>query len=106
KVLERIEMNHAALSLSDTFKEFEQKKYTIEQQVKALNAMNARTPNRSKWDQALVEKIRERLAMIKDIMAFNQFVMNVYPQLMDYQASGLSDHEIADKLNGEGVRVP
>ena len=106
KVLERIEYNRVALNLQPTLAEFAAKDYSIEQQLKALTAMQAKTPNRKPWDNELLIKVKERQQMIVDVLAFNDFVIEVLPKIANYQADGLSDEEIANDLNTQGVVIP
>lgn len=106
KVLERIEFNRAALTLRPTLEEFEAKGYTDEQQLKALAAMKAKTPNRKEWDRGLLGKVKERLEMILDVIDFNNFVSQVVPEIMQLQQQGLTDDAIADKLNAKGIAIP
>ena len=51
------------------------------------------------------EKILE-CKSIYEIMDFNKFLVDVFPQMLEYQQSGLSDEQIAQRLNQEGVQLP
>ncbi len=106
KVLDRVDMNDVALTLCATLDEFEQKGYSNTQAAKALTAMRAKSPGRKPWDDYLVDKVKERLATIREIAGFNEFVVLVYPHMQKFQESGLSDEEIASRLNQEGVEIP
>jgi len=106
KVLERIELNNIAIDLSQTLTEFEQKGYTSEQMVRALRAINAKAPNHTQWDEQALEAVHERLESIYEIMDFNKFLVDVFPHMMEYQQNGLTDEQIAERLNAEGVQLP
>lgn len=106
KVLDRVDMNDIALTLCATLDEFAQKGYNNAQIAKGLTAMRAKSPGRKPWDDYLVEKVRERLHTIREIAGFNEFVVLVYPHMQKFQATGLSDEEIAARLNQEGVEIP
>jgi len=106
KVLDRVDMNDVALSLCASLDEFEQKGYNNGQIAKALTAMRAKSPGRKPWDDYLVDKVRERLRTIREIANFNEFVVLVFPHLQKYQESGLSDEEIATRLNQDGIEIP
>jgi hypothetical protein len=106
KVLERIELNNAALDLCNTFDEVAGKGYDAVQVAKALTAMRARSPGHEPWDESLVNKVQDRLILIRDILDFNDFVIHIYPKVQQFQIDGLSDEEMAAKLNHEGIPVP
>ena len=106
KVLDRVDMNDVALTLCSTLDEFVQKKYTHAQMAKALTAMRAKSPGRKPWDDYLVDKVIERLQTIREIAGFNEFVVLVYPHMQKFQESGLTDEEIANRLNQEGIEIP
>jgi hypothetical protein len=106
KVLERVDLNNLALDLTDTLDEFAHKKYTPEQMVKALKAMRVPSSNKEDWDVHELNKVIERLHSIREILDFNQFVLEIYPQILEMQASGLSYADIADKLNNNKVPMP
>lgn len=106
KVLDRVDMNDVALTLCATFDEYAEKGYNNAQIAKALTAMRAKSPGRKPWDDYLVDKVRERLHTIREIAGFNEFVVLVYPHVQKFQESGLSDEEIAKRLNQEGVEIP
>jgi len=106
KVLERIELNNVAIEISQTLREFDEKRYSGEQMVRALKAMGAKAPHHAEWSEQLLESIRERLESIYEIMDFNKFLVDVFPQMLEYQQSGLSDEQIAQRLNQEGVQLP
>jgi hypothetical protein len=106
KVLDRVDMNDVALALCTTLDEFEEKGYNNAQCAKALTAMRAKSPGRKPWDDYLVGKIKERLQTIREIAGFNEFVVLVYPHMQKFQESGLSDEEIAKRLNQDGVQIP
>lgn len=103
KVLERVDMNNLALDLTDTLDEFAQKKLTHEQMVKTLKAMR---PGKENWDEQLLNKVIERLDSIREILDFNQFVLETYARILELQESGLSYSDIADKLNESKVPLP
>jgi hypothetical protein len=103
KVLERVDLNNLALDLTDTLDDFAAKKLTPEQMVKTLKAMR---PNKEEWDEQLLNKVLERLHSIREILDFNQFVLETYPQILQMEQSGLSYASIADKLNQSKVLLP
>jgi hypothetical protein len=106
KVLERIDLNNLALDLCETLDEFNNKGYTPEQMAKGLKAMGIKPPNKDGWDERNLNKVIERLHTIRDLLAFNQFVLENYPVMLDYENAGLSYAEIADKLNTQGLAMP
>jgi flagellar motor switch protein FliG len=106
KVLDRIDMNDVALTLCASLDEFDQKGYNNSQIAKALTAMRAKSPGRKPWDDYLVGKVKERLQTIREIADFNEFVVLVYPHVLEYLESGLSDEDIAKLLNQDGVQIP
>lgn len=106
KVLERVDLNNLALDLTDSLDDFAQKNYTPDQMVKALKAMRILPSNKEGWDLHELNKVIERLHTIREILDFNQFVLETYPQMMQSEASGLSYADIADKLNQGKVPLP
>jgi hypothetical protein len=106
KVLERVDLNNLALDLTDTLDDFAQKKYSPEQMVKALKAMRIPLANKEGWDTHELNKVVERLHSIREILDFNQFVLETYPQMLEMEHSGLSYADIADKLNHNKIALP
>ncbi len=106
KVLERVDLNNLALDLCETLDGFTEKGYSPEQMAKGLKAMNIKPPNKDGWDERNLHKVIERLHTIRDTLAFNQFVLENYPRMLEYENSGLSFAEIADKLSAEGLAIP
>jgi hypothetical protein len=74
--------------------------------VKALKAMRIPLANKDGWDVHELSKVIERLHSIREILDFNQFVLEIYPQMLEMEASGLSYADIADKLNDSKVLLP
>jgi len=99
KVLERIDLNNLALDLCETLDEFKEKGYNPDQMVKALRLMQVRSLNRAEWDTHGLNKVLERLENIREILEFNQFVLDVLPDLLRQQDQGRSVREIAEELN-------
>lgn len=99
KVLERVDLNNLALDLTESLDDFTQKKYTPEQMIKALKAMGSPAPSKEGWDVHELNKVIDRLHTIREILDFNQFVLEIYPQMLEMEQSGLSSDDIADKLN-------
>lgn len=106
KVLERVDLNNLALDLCETIDEFKTKGYTPEQMAKGLKAMQIKPPNKDGWDERNLNKVIERLHTIRDILAFNQFVLENYPNMLEYQDSGLTPAQMAEKLNTDSVAIP
>lgn len=106
KVLERIDLNNLALDLSETLDEFKQKGYTAEQMVKALRLMQIRTVSREEWDEHGLYKVLERLETIREILEFNQFVLDMYPEMLHMQTQGRTLKEIAQQLTMTHVALP
>jgi len=103
KVLERVDLNNLALDLTDTLDDFAKKKLTHEQMVKTLKAMRV---SKEEWDEQALNKVLERLHSIREILDFNHFVLETYPQMIQMEHSGLSYANIADKLNQSKVPLP
>ena len=106
KVLERIELNVIALNSSSTFEDCASKGYNEEQTIKVLNALGVRSPQRGGWTLEGLKEVQERLDLIKEIGIFNQFVLEIYPQIIKLGEQGLSDADIAKALNERQVAVP
>lgn len=106
KVLERVDLNNAALDLCDHLDEFSQKQYTEEQMLKTLKAMRLPTPDGNPWDAHTLNKVIDRLHTIREILEFNQFVLEIYPVMLQYRQDNLSDGAIAAQLNEDKVPLP
>lgn len=106
KVLERIELNTIALNCKADLDEFDKKQYTTEQRIKALNIMNVSAPGRGQWDENSFNKVVERISMIDEILNFNQFVLEVYPDIHQDSENNLSFSSIARKLKERKISVP
>ncbi|MFI4957381.1 MAG: recombinase family protein [Gammaproteobacteria bacterium] len=106
KVLERIDLNNLALDLCETLDEFHEKKYTPTQMVKALRLMQVRTISREEWDEHALSKVIERLETIREVVEFNQFVLDVYPEILRLQTQGRSMKDIAQEFTMTHVTMP
>lgn len=106
KVLERVDMNNVALDLCDTLDDFVKKQYTTEQMIKALKAMGLRSPNREEWEPHTLSKVIERLHQIREILDFNEFVLELYPVMLQYESSNMSHDAIAKELSKKNIKVP
>jgi hypothetical protein len=106
KVLERVDLNNLALDLCETLDEFKQKKYTPAQMVKALRLMQVRTISREEWDEHALSKVIERLDTIREVLEFNQFVLDVYPEILRLQTQGRSMKDIAQEFTITHVKMP
>ena len=106
KVLERVDLNNLALDLCETLDEFKEKKYTPAQMVKALRLMQVRTISREEWDEHALSKVIERLETIREVLEFNQFVLDVYPEILRLQTQGRSMKDIAQEFTITHVNMP
>lgn len=106
KVLERVDLNNIALDLCEVIDQFDEKNYSTEQMLKTLKAMQVPSPNKEGWDEHELNKVIERLHIIREILDFNQFVLEIYPKVVEMADSGLSYNDIADKLNKSNVSLP
>ncbi len=107
KVLERIDLNNLALDLSETLDEFQTKGYTPAQMVKALKLMQVRTISREQeWDEYALHKVVERLDNIREILDFNQFVLEQYPEMLRLHTQGHTLKEMAQQLTMMRVPLP
>lgn len=106
KVLERIDVNIMALNLAKTLEEFDSKGFSLAQKAKALNAMKVSAPGWQTWDETNVQEIIERYQLIAEILSFNRFMLDYLPELAEYQNEGLTDEQIADRMNTKGISVP
>jgi hypothetical protein len=106
KVLERIDLNIIALNSASTLEDCANKGYNAEQTIRTLNAMGVRSPQRGGWDFDGLRDAQERLELIKEIGNFNEFVLDIYPQVLSFGGKGLSDADIAKALNEQKVAIP
>ena len=105
KVLERIDLNIVSLNSASTIEDCEEKGYNVEQTLKVLNALSIRAPQRGGWTPEGLKEVRERLDLIEEIGNFNQFVLEIYPQISKLREQGKSDNDIAQALNAQQVPV-
>lgn len=106
KVLERIDLNNLALDLCETLDDFKEKKYTAAQMVKALRLMQVRTVTREEWDEHALHKVMERLETIREVLEFNQFVLDTYPDMLRLQTHGRTMKEVAQEFTMTHVKMP
>lgn len=106
KVLERVELNNITLNAAETLRELVQQGYSDDQTIHALTSMHVRSPGGGQWDLHKLEAVRERLELIKEIGDFNQFIIEVYPQIVELEKLGRSAEDIASAFNQKGIKVP
>lgn len=106
KVLERIDLNVIALNSASTLEDCVSKGYNEDQTIRVLNALGIRSPQRGGWTFDGYQEVKERLDLIKEIGNFNNFVLDIYPQVVKLGNKGLTDVDIAKALNEQQIAVP
>ncbi|MFI4954935.1 MAG: recombinase family protein [Gammaproteobacteria bacterium] len=106
KVLERIDLTVITLNSASTLEDCQSKNYNDEQTIRVLNALSIRSPQRGGWSLDALHEVQERLDLINEIGNFNNFVLDIYPQILKSGEQGLSDMDVAKQLNEQRVLVP
>lgn len=106
KVLERIDLSVITLNSASTLEDCQNKNYSAEQTLKVLNALGLRSPHRGGWTLEGLHEVQERLELINEIGDFNNFVLDIYPQILNAREQSLSDADIAQQLNEQSIPVP
>lgn len=106
KVLDRIDLNVIALNSISTIQDCKAKGLDEEHTIKTLNALSVRAPQRGGWTREGLADVRERLELIEEIGVFNDFVLNIYPHIVNWVKEGLTDADIAKSLNEQNISVP
>lgn len=104
KVLDRIKMNEAALTLEKQFLEYTARQFDNEQIASQLNKLDVPSPKGKNWTAEVVEKVSERIKQLHDIMRFNEFVIELMPILEKYHIDELTEELFASELQHAGVK--
>ncbi len=106
KVIERIRMNEAALSVEQRFLEYRARHYDNATIADMLNNLPIAPPKGKAWDEQLVEKVDERIKQIHDIVRFNEFVIELMPILEKYHVDELTPEILMNEIQTLGITPP
>jgi hypothetical protein len=106
KVLNRIRVNDFALALTKDINEYRNKGQSEEQIMQTFIAKNVPPLSKDGWNLEDVKTILERIDCIKEIMEFNEFVLETFPTLEEWIEEGSTNTQIADKLNHQNRTIP
>lgn len=106
KVLDRIKLNEAALSLESTLKECQAQNMTHEGIAQLLDQRNVPCPKGSTWTSTLVEKVILRLAQIYEAVEFNELVVDLLPILEKYHIDEFNEESFSLELRQTGINLP
>lgn len=106
KVLERIKMNEAALTLEKQFLEYRARDYDDTTIAQMLNKLGIPAIKGDSWTVESIEKVSERIKQIHDIIRFNEFVIELMPVLEKYHIDELSEGVFAQEIQLAGIALP
>jgi len=106
KVIERIRMNEAALSLEQRFLEYRARHYDDATIADMINKLSIPSPKGKEWDEQMVIKVSERIKQIHEIIRFNEFVIELMPILEKYHVDQLTPDTLMSEIEAAGVVVP
>lgn len=106
KVISRIKLNESALRLKSELSDFMKQGLDAEAISKTLNQLQIPAPEGISWNKDLVDKTKERLDTINQILALNNLILLVSPLLEKYSVDVLSEDVLADELQQAGVKFP
>jgi hypothetical protein len=104
KVLDRIKMNEAALTLEKSFLEYRARQYDSAKISEILNSNSVPPPKDKIWTSETVDKVSERVKQIHDILRFNEFVIELMPILEKYHVDELSEPLFVQELKQLGIQ--
>lgn len=106
KVLDRIKMNEAALTLEKKFLEYRGFGMNAEAIAIALAKLDIPSPRGNRWSEEVVNKVSERIKQIHDIIRLNDFVIELMPILNKYHIDEITEEIFAKELQESGLQVP
>lgn len=106
KVIERIRMNEAALSLEQRLLEYRARHYDDATIADMLNKLSIPSPKGKEWDEQVVDKVSERIKQIHEIIRFNEFIIELMPILEKYHIDQLTPDALMNEIQAAGVAVP
>lgn len=106
KVIERIKLNDIALNLMFILKQFKAQGMTDNQIIDALNDAHFNAPTKGAWRQEDLTLLNERIEVLEDIMEFNEFVLDVLPEIENYYSQNKSNEQIAKLFNEQNLPIP
>lgn len=106
KVIERIRMNEAALSLEKRFLEYRARHYDNTAIADMLNSLAISCPKGKDWNEEIVEKVSERIKQIHEIVRFNEFIIELMPVLEKYHVDELTADGLYEEMQAAGISSP
>lgn len=106
KVIERIRMNEAALTLEQRFLEYHARQFDNAAIANMLNNLAIPSPKGKEWDEQIVDKVSERIKQIHDIVRFNDFIIELMPILEKYHIDELTPDNLMNEIHAAGVTIP
>lgn len=106
KVLNRIKFNEAAIALEKQVNQFKERNLNDEQICHQLNSLSVPAPKGKEWTEELVQKIKERIRQIHNIIEFHEFIINLSPILDKYHIDELNEDVFANELQLADINIP
>lgn len=106
KVLERIRLNDIALNLMFILKQYKAQGMSDSEILKALNHVELNAPSKGAWSQEDLHTLNERINILEEIIEFNEFVLDILPEIEQYYAENKSNEQIAKLFNEQKLIIP
>lgn len=106
KVLARIKVNEAALSLEKKFIEYKEKDLSLDLIADKLNSLGVVSPKGKQWTADVVEEVQLRIQQIHDIIRFNALIVELLPIVSHYHIDDLEPQVVEDELSKAGIMLP
>lgn len=106
KVLERIKINEAALTLEKQFLEYRNRNKASSEIAEQLNKLGVPSPKGERWEEDIVDNVSERIKQLHDIIRFNEFVIELMPILEKYHIDEFTEEVLANELKTAGITLP
>lgn len=106
KVLNRIKVNEASLSLEHHCQKHRAKGLSSEQIAIEFNKLGIPSPFKDSWTQDHVETIEQRIQLIHEILELHDFILMLSPILEKYHIDELNEEVFISEFEHAGIKMP
>lgn len=106
KVIHRISVNEAALSLEHQCAKLRGLGQSTEEIAEQFNKLNISCPFQAKWLPENIQEIEERAKLIHEILELHEFILTLTPILEKYHVDELNEDVFANELQSAGIEIP
>ncbi len=106
KVLDRMNINNAALTLDKKIQDYQALGYDNVTMVDILNKTHIPSPKGTPWTHTQLEKVQERVEQLNNIIQFNELCLELAQLLEGFHIDEVTDAAITTALTEHNLPLP